>query len=66
MFVVVGLVSNANLYNQETVIAIRPIITNFVHSEALEAIIPLLPNHNKVPETVQAIPQQPTDETVGD
>ncbi len=43
MFVVVASASNANLYNQETVIAIRPIITNFVHSEALEAIIPPQP-----------------------
>lgn len=53
---------NANLDNQETVIAIRPIITHFVHSEALEAVIPPQPNQNPVP--VQAIPPQPTDENV--
>lgn len=55
---------NANLDNQETVIAIRPIITHFVHSEALEAIIPPQPNHNQIPETAQAISPQPTDENV--
>jgi hypothetical protein len=46
--------SNANLDNQETVLAIRPIITNFVHSDALEAIIPPQPTNVPEAEAVQS------------
>ena len=62
---------NANLDNQETVLAIRPIITNLVHSEALDAIKPPQPTNKNVPEakavqsetseSSESLPPQPTN-----